>query len=56
MYFPVHIIYFKKTFEEKMQLNLRIALVAIMDILELLTLGFIRQKGSGKAWALHSDA
>ena len=54
MYFSAHIIYFKKAFDEKMQLALRIAFVAIMDTWELLTLSFIRQS-NGKVWPLDSD-
>lgn len=55
MYFSVHIIYFKKTFEEKMQLGLGIASIAIMDTWKQITLRFIRQKNNRKAWASDSD-
>lgn len=55
MYFSVHMIYFKKTFEEKMQPGLGIAFIAITDTWKQLTLGFIRQKNNRKAWASDSD-
>lgn len=39
-----------------MQLDLKLAFVVILDALEPLTIGFIRQNSIGKAQALDSNA
>lgn len=44
----VHTIFLNKTFKGKMQLDLKIAFVAIMDTSELLTVRFITRKALEK--------